>query len=162
MRDALHIIRWTSYAVYSHILPMISSSTFIAVVAVHVLLCATVVPSGAHIWISSLISKYFEAIDNLQCKWSWRKPCFPGKNTPVWCPSWDPGPESSVSGSGKSQWSGSLLQKSMENHVESGESEIESKSILVILIVFASGAVCKDKVINFCNTGITADGSRKR
>lgn len=44
--------------------------------------------------------------------------------------------------------------------MESGETE--SKSIFVILKDFASEAACKDKVINFCNTGTTADGSRKR
>lgn len=60
--------------------------------------------------------------------------------------------------SGKSQWSGSLLQ----NHVESGETDTENKSLFGMLIVFASEAACKNEVINFCNTGTTADGSRKR
>lgn len=55
----------------------------------------------------------------------WRKPCFSGKNTTVWCLSWDPGPETLVSDSGKSQRSVSLLQKSMDNHVESGEAETD-------------------------------------
>lgn len=46
--------------------------------------------------------------------------------------------------------------------MESGETETESKSVFVIHTVFASEAACKDKVINFCNTGTTTDGSRKR
>lgn len=48
---------------------MIFSFTLTEVVSVHLLFCATAVPSGAHTQILSLISKYFEATENLQCKW---------------------------------------------------------------------------------------------
>lgn len=101
-----------------------------------------------------------EATENLQSG-SWRKPNFPAKITPVWWLSWDPGPESLVSNWGKSQWSGSFLQKSMDNHMDSGKTEIEAKSIFVMLMIVTSEAVWKDKVINFSNTGTRADGSRK-
>lgn len=92
---------------------------------------------------------------------SQRKPGFPAKITPVLWLSWDPGPESLVSNSGKSQWCGSLLKKSMDYHVESGETEIEGKSIFVMLMIVTSEAVWKDKVINFSNTGTRVGGSRK-
>lgn len=124
MGDTLHKIRLTSYAFCFSILPMISSSTL----TVHVLFCATVVPLGSQAFFQSILKplRIFSVSD------LWRKPHFPGKTIPVWCPSWDPGCESSVSDSGKSQWSGSWLQKSIEYHVESDEAEVESKRIFVI------------------------------
>lgn len=81
----------------------------------------------------------------------------PAKITPIQWLSWNPVPESSVSDSGKSQYSGSLLHKSMENHMK----QRERKSIIVIFRIFASETAYKDKVINFSNTNTRADGSRK-
>lgn len=45
--------------------------------------------------------------------------------------------------------------------MESGETEIESKTVFLIFMIFASEAAYNNKVINFSNTGTRADDSRK-
>lgn len=144
---------------------MISSSRLIAVHVLFLYMCYSVpqlclqeLTYGS--W--ALFENILKPLKIFTLSGLWRKPCFPEETTPVWCPSWDVGPESSLPDSGKSEWSGSLLPKSMQNHVESGETDTENKSLFRVLIVFASEAACKNEVINFCNTGTTADGSRKR
>lgn len=51
------------------------------------------------------------------------------------------------------------VQKSIDNHVESGE--IKIKNVFVMFMIFTSEAACKDEVINFSNTGTRAGVSRK-